>query len=66
MFMIKILQQSGISVDKVTQFSLRPPELQSTIDMIGNYYCWLYIIIDKNLNSDQINTGIKNHFKETL
>ena len=66
MFVINDLQQSGLSVDKVNQFSLRYPELQSTIDMIGNCYCWFYIIMDKELKSDQMNTGIKNDLKETL
>ena len=35
-FVINDLQQSGFSVDKVTQFFLRPSELRSNIDMIGN------------------------------
>ena len=39
-FAINDLQQSGISVDKANQFSLRHPELKSTIDTIGNYYRW--------------------------
>ena len=65
-FVINYLQQSGLSVDKVTQFSLRPPELRSSIDMIGNYYRWFYIIIDKRLKLEQINMGIKNDLKETL
>ena len=65
-FDIPFLQQSGIPVDKVTQFSLRRPELRSTIDMIGNFHNWLYTIMDTNLKSDQMKTGIKNELKETL
>ena len=45
---INDLQQSGISVDKVTQFFLRSPQLRSTIDTIGNYYRWFYIIMNKS------------------
>ena len=66
MFIIKILQQSGISVDKVNKFTLRHTELWSTIDTTGNDYRQLYIIVDKKLKSDQMNTGIKNYLKETL
>ena len=66
MFTINDLQQSGLSVDKVTQFSLRRPELRSIIDMIGNFHNWFYTIMDTNLKSDQMKTGIKNELKETL
>ena len=57
-FVVNYLQQSELSADKVNQFSLRLPELQSTIDMIGNYYHCLYIIMDKIMRSDQMNTVI--------
>ena len=57
-FVVNYLQQSELSADKVNQFSLRLPELRSTIDMIGNYYHCLYIIMDKIMKSDQTNTGI--------
>ena len=40
MFNINYLQQSVLSVDKVTYFYLLSPELLSTIDMIGNYDNW--------------------------
>ena len=47
-FVINDLQKSGIFVEKVTRFSLGPPELLSTIGMIVNYYRWFYIIMDKS------------------
>ena len=34
--------------------------------MIGNYYRWLYIIMDKKLKLDQMNTGLKKYLIETL
>ena len=44
---------SRVSVDKVTVFSLRPPELREVIPQLGNYYRWFYIsntfIKDKSL-----------------
>ena len=66
MFVTNDSHQSRLYDDKVTQFSLRPLELRSTIDTIGNDYRWFHIIMDKNLKSYQINTGMKNYFKENL
>lgn len=34
---------SKISIDKVTQFSLRPPEFLKVFDQLGNYYRWFEI-----------------------
>ena len=58
-FAVNNLQQSVLSVDKVTQFYLRLYELHSTIDMMGNYCRWFCITIDKDMSSYQMNTGIK-------
>ena len=32
-----------ISVDKITKFSVRPPELRHVIRTVGHYYRWFYI-----------------------
>ena len=56
-FIINDLQLLAIFVDKVTQFYRRPPEIQPTIDMKEKYHRWFYIIMNKNLKSDQMNTG---------
>ena len=37
------LKLSKISVDKVIQFGLRPPELCELIDEFGHYYCWFVV-----------------------
>ena len=34
---------SRVSVDKVTGFSLRPPELREIVTQVGNFYRWFYI-----------------------
>ncbi|MGB0405008.1 MAG: hypothetical protein ACPGDB_02325, partial [Fusobacterium sp.] len=34
---------SKVSVDKVTQFSLRPPELREIVTKVGLYYRWFFI-----------------------
>ena len=41
------LKVSKISIDKVTQFSLRPPELMSLFDTLGNYFRWFQISKNK-------------------
>jgi len=38
------IKLSKISTDKITQFSIRPPELKYIIDQVGNYYRWIKII----------------------
>ena len=37
------LKDSPLSVDKVTVFSIRPPELRHIFDQLGNYYRWFSI-----------------------
>jgi len=37
------LRLSQYSVDRITQFSLRPPELRSLFDSVGNYFRWFHI-----------------------
>ena len=59
MFLINDLKQSGISIDKFTQFPLIPHELRSNIEMIGNYHRWFYIIVDKKFNSYQMDFNDK-------
>ena len=37
------LYKDSVKVDKITQFSLRPPELLNCVDMVGKYYRWFDI-----------------------
>ena len=32
-----------VSIDKITQFSVRPPELHSIVTFVGKYYHWFYV-----------------------
>ena len=60
------------SMDKISEFSVRPPELCSCFDQVGNYYRWFYIektTIEKeklikllNANLSQ-STWIDSHFR---
>ena len=37
------LKQSKVSVDRISVFSLRPPELMDIIDTTRNYFRWIHI-----------------------
>lgn len=41
--MLTDLRLSQHSVDRITEFSLRPPELREVFDQVGNYYRWFTI-----------------------
>ena len=40
-------KQSVQSIDKITRVSLITPERFSSLDIIGKYYRWFYILINK-------------------
>jgi len=37
------LRQTDSSIDKITKFSVRPPELLKIFDQVGNYFRWFHI-----------------------
>ena len=37
------LRQNSSSIDKITKFSVRHPELLQIFDQVGNYYRWFHI-----------------------
>ena len=41
-------KKSVQSIDKITRVSLITPERFSSLDIIGKYYRWFYILINKN------------------
>ena len=43
LLILDYLKLSKISVDKITQFGLRPPELLQLFNKLGDYYCWVLI-----------------------
>ena len=43
----------GTYLDKITEFSIRPPEVLSRIDQIGNYFRW-FVIDSKSQKIDTI------------
>ena len=47
------INKSKITIDKISQFSVRPPELRYIIDQVGNYFRW-FRIFPKQLKEDAI------------
>ena len=46
------LKLSKMSVDKITQYGLRPPELLRVVNMLGKYYRWFEILPGKIKTSE--------------
>ncbi len=61
-----------MSVDKITKFSVRPPELRHVIRTPGNYYRWFFVkndrigreqletVLDLSMNSSVWVDGLQN------
>ena len=49
-----------ISVDKMTQFGLRPPELRKLLDKLGDYYRWFVIYgkVKENVLQEKITVNL--------
>jgi hypothetical protein len=58
------LKLSTMSVDKISQFSIRPPELRYLFDQVGNYYRW-FKIISKEVNEDKLRNIITNNIRSS-
>ena len=52
------LFKSSISVDKITKFSVRPPELRDLVKNVGNYYRWFYVK-NERMNRDHVETALE-------
>merc|ERR1711884_597715 len=47
LLMLQSSAKSTISIDKITKFSIRPPDLRYVFDKVGLYFRWCHI--DKNV-----------------
>ena len=52
------LKQSRVIIDKISQFSMRPPEFLNIIDMVGNYYRWFFIDMKDKVKGDDLEKNI--------
>ena len=61
---LKDLKMSTLTVDKVTQFSVRPPELMFIFDQLGNYFRW-FKIVPKIVKEGQMREIIHDNIRLT-
>ena len=59
------LFSSKISIDKITRFSVRPPELRELFRQVGNYYRW-FIIINKRLGRERLENVLDDSIWNSL
>lgn len=53
------LHRKSVQIDKITQFSLRPPELRGCIDMDGKYFRWFNVSTEPHTSpSDLIDNDL--------
>ena len=65
LIMLQGAQSSRISIDKVTKFSLRPPELRVIVRKIESYFRWFYIH-PKQMNQEEIEEGLHINIRRTI
>ena len=53
------IEKCNLTIDKISQFSIRPPELRSIIDQPGTYYRW-FKILPKQMTEKEMRKRIKN------
>ena len=54
------IKKSKLSIDKISQFSIRPPELRCLIDQVGNYYRW-FEVLNEELNEDTMRNFLSDN-----
>jgi predicted GIY-YIG superfamily endonuclease len=57
------IKQSKMGYDKVTQFSLRPCELKTIVDMVGHYYRWFIIEMKQKLTGEEMDTLLNDDLR---
>lgn len=60
------LLDSHVSVDRVSQFSLRPPEFRCLFDAMGEYFRWFEYIKGKRVTDQQFNIQVKEDIYYTI
>ena len=64
MLTLEDLKMSKVSIDKISEFSVRPPEFRSIFDYIGQYYRW-FSIVRKKLNGEKMNEKLSATLEES-
>jgi hypothetical protein len=64
MLTLEDLKMSKVSIDKISEFSVRPPEFRSIFDYVGQYYRW-FSIVRKKLNGEKMNEKLSATLEES-
>ena len=64
--MLEGLKESNLTVDRITVFSVRPPELRSIFDQPGNFYRWFEIEEKCLLKRDEIVEKLSQTLKRSI
>ena len=59
------LFKASISVDKITKFGVRPPELRALFKNVGNYYRWFHVK-NERMNRDHVDTALELELKSCM
>ena len=55
---------SPISIDKITLFSVRPPELIHIFDQVGSYFRW-FKRAKRTMQRDELDQKLQNDMNES-
>ena len=64
LLILKGTKKATLSVDKITKFSIRPPELRYIVDMVGNYYRW-FKVGKGSLKYDEMHSLLDNDLRRS-
>jgi len=62
LMVIEDFKSTNSGIDKITEFSLRPPELRDVFNMVGKYFRWFHIekrCIKQSLANELIHTNLR-------
>mmetsp|Transcript_19481 Transcript_19481/g.27406 ORF Transcript_19481/g.27406 Transcript_19481/m.27406 type:complete len:548 (+) Transcript_19481:1364-3007(+) len=63
---LKDIKQCPISVDKISQFGVRPPELRHLFNRVDQYYCWFIIQKGKTISGSKLHELISEDLKKSI
>ena len=64
--MLEGLKESNLTIDRITVFSVRPPELCSTFDQPGNFYRWFETENKCVLKRDEMVDKLSQNLKRSI
>ena len=63
--LLEDLKQSKVSIDRISEFGIRPPELRLTFNSVGNYFRW-FKVTKRKMKRDEMMERINISLHESL